>query len=121
MYQFPVVRRQENSSFANLGCVLAGAVCKCAVSCVDCFPFSVFCSKNLAIFGFFRLVANVSKIHAGREFPDELPTKNCISKFQFPVNEATKPDLYCCYSHAFIICLWYKLSTDCQNHNSFDY
>jgi len=36
MYQFPAVRRQENSSFANFGFVSAGAVCKCAVLCVDC-------------------------------------------------------------------------------------
>jgi len=40
------VRRQENSSFANFGRVLACAVCKCAVLCVGCsfyrFSFSVF-------------------------------------------------------------------------------
>jgi len=24
-------------------------------------------------------MVNVSQIHAGREFPDELPTKNCFS------------------------------------------
>jgi len=26
---------------------------------------------------------NVSQIHAGREFPDELPTKNCFSNTNF--------------------------------------
>jgi hypothetical protein len=58
MYQFPLVRRQGNSSFANKGCVSARAVCKCAVLCVGCFSFSVFCSKIFEVFGFFRLVAN---------------------------------------------------------------
>ena len=41
----------------------------------------------------FYIAPNVSQIHAGREFPDERTTKICFSKFQFPVNEATKPDL----------------------------
>jgi len=47
---------------------------------------------------------NVSQLYAGRDFPDELPTKNCIPKFHFPVNEALKPDLHivCCYA------LWFK-------------
>ena len=40
------------------------------------------------------------QIPAGRDLTDELPTKYCFSKFQFPVNEATKPDLwvFCCCS-----------------------
>ncbi len=33
------------------------------------------------------------KLHAGRELTDELPTKSCLFKFQFPVNEAAKPGL----------------------------
>jgi len=45
------------------------------------------------MFFIFSIGYNVSQIHAGREFPDKLPTKYCISKFQFPVNEALKPGL----------------------------
>jgi len=41
----------------------------------------------------FARVANVSQMHEGWEFPNELPTKICISKFQFPVNKAAKPGL----------------------------
>ena len=41
----------------------------------------------------FKINANVPQLHAGRDLTDELPTKNCFSKFQFPVNEAPKPDL----------------------------
>ena len=44
-YLTPWVRRQENSSFANFGCVSACGVCKCAVLCVGCsfIWFSFFC------------------------------------------------------------------------------
>jgi len=44
-----LVRRQENSSFADFGRVLACAVCKCAVLCVGCllfrFVFLSLCGK----------------------------------------------------------------------------
>ena len=51
----------------------------------------------------FYIAPNVSQIHAGREFPDELPTKYCFSIDYFPVKEATKPDLrvFCCYGLVF--------------------
>jgi len=39
------------------------------------------------------IAQNVPQIRAGPEFPDELPKKISIPKFQFPVNEANKPDL----------------------------
>jgi hypothetical protein len=39
------------------------------------------------------MVANVLQIYAGRDLTDELPTTICIPKFQFPVNEAMKPEL----------------------------
>jgi hypothetical protein len=42
---------------------------------------------------FCKMSVNIPQIHAGREFPDELPTKYCFSIYYFPVNEAPKPDL----------------------------
>src|SRR5690625_1104597 len=51
------------------------------------------------------IAGNVLQIHAGREFPDKFPTKIYMSKFQVPVNEASKPDLlvFCCYALLFFI------------------
>jgi hypothetical protein len=60
------VRQQENSSFANFGRVLAGAVCKCAVLCVGIFHFFSLslCSKNfiviVSLFFFFGLLVTLA-------------------------------------------------------------
>ncbi len=45
-----------------------------------------------------KLAENVPQLPVGREFPDELLTENCFSKYKFSVNEAPKPDLRaaCC-------------------------
>ena len=55
MYQFPLVRRQENSSFANFSRVSACAICKCAVLCVGCsfFRFFLSLSSKLSAVSFF--------------------------------------------------------------------
>ena len=54
MYNFTTERRQENSSFTNLGCVSARAVCKCAVLCVgySLFGFYFFVFKSQIVNGF---------------------------------------------------------------------
>jgi hypothetical protein len=57
------VRRQENSSFANFGCVSVCAVCKCAVLCVGC-SFLYFSLQNYHCRFFFMLVGNVLAICA---------------------------------------------------------
>ena len=59
MYQYSLVRRQENSSFANFGRVSVCAVCKCAVLCVGCslylLYFLVFLQQNTAVSFFLHL------------------------------------------------------------------
>lgn len=54
-------------------------------------PRTVICPAGM-------VAANIPQVHAGREFPDEPPTKYCFSKIKFLVNEALKPDLrlLCC-------------------------
>ena len=46
------------------------------------------------------------QIHAGREFPDELPTRVAFQIYYFPVNEAETPGLrvFCCYRQPSILC-----------------
>jgi len=39
------------------------------------------------------LANNVPQIHAGREFPDELPTKNCFSNILILCQRSWLPDL----------------------------
>jgi hypothetical protein len=49
MYQFPLVRRQENSSFASLSIGLCVVACKCAVLCVGYSLYRFFFCLNWVV------------------------------------------------------------------------